>query len=185
MSNKQTTACEHCEGLRARNDWLENQLAIWDPIHAIRRALPSDAEAAALLKIVCGRYPHLRENSGPQESIDNFLCALAYIFSLTQTKQPTVAYQGSWWATEGNMWATNARLRGRVRTLIPAIIATGSIPFMLDHSAIYLDPHRARGTAVDNTSWRRVLAAADLLQAVPVKQTVDASIGFRQQIPSW
>jgi hypothetical protein len=163
--------------LKERVAWLDAQLQVWDPVYSIRQALPSNEEAASLLKIVCGRYPHLKENSPEQERIDNFLCSLAYIFSLKQTTTPTVAYTGPWWATEGNMWATNARLRGRVRTLIPSIIACGSIPYMLDHGSIYLDPHRARGTAVDRTSWKRVLAGSDLLQAVPVKAVDDRSIG--------
>jgi hypothetical protein len=48
-----------------------------------------------------------------------------------------------------------------------------------------LDPFRSKGTAVDRTAWRRILGGADLRAATPVKQTMDASIGFRHQIPSW
>ena len=185
MSKQTTETCERCAELEQRNAWLDAQLATWDPVYGIRRALPSEAEAAALLKIVTSRYPHLRENSPEQVCIDNFLCSLAYVFSLAVTREPTVKYQGSWWHSEANMWASNTRLRGKVRTLIPAIIATGSIPFALDHSVIYLDPHRARGTRVDCTSWKRVLAGADLLQATPIKQIDDRSVGHVRVQSAW
>jgi hypothetical protein len=70
--------------------------------------------------------------------------------------------------------------------MLPAIIACGSIPFQLDHSAIYLDPNRSRGVSVDRAGWRRVLNGGDLLQAVPVKAEPDRSIGYVNVIaPSW
>lgn len=104
---------------------------------------------------------------------------------MTQTTTPTVKYQGSWWLSKANMWISNAQIRGRVRTLVPAIIATGSVAFALDHSVIYLDPHRARGTAVDRTSWRRILAGGDLLQATPVKTVDNKSVGHVKLASAW
>jgi hypothetical protein len=61
--------------------------------------------------------------------------------------------------------------------MIPAIIATGTIPYMLDHGSVYLDPHRSRGVAVDCTAWRRILNGGDLRAATPIKQVDDRSIG--------
>jgi hypothetical protein len=182
---KQITTCERCAELEQRNAWLDAQLQTWDPVYSIRQALPSYQEAAALLKIVCGRYPHLKENNPEQVCVDNFRAALAYVFSLKQTTTPTVAYQGSWWHAEANMWTSNARISGRVRTMIPAIIATGSIPYMLDHGAIFLDPHRARGVPVDRESWKRVLAGGDLLPATPVRAVDDRSVGFAKVASAW
>jgi hypothetical protein len=70
--------CPNCATLAAENQRLREQLCLFDPIFGIRQSLPNDAEAAALLKIVCGRYPHLKENADERERIDNFTASMAF-----------------------------------------------------------------------------------------------------------
>jgi hypothetical protein len=180
-------ACEKENSeLRARNEWLENQLAVWDPIHAIRRALPTDEEAAKLLRVVCGRFPHMREqNTSEHGQVQNFLCSLAFVMSLTMTKESNSKHSGGWWIDQATAWCSTARMPGRPRTLLPSIICL-DIPYMLDHSSISLDPFRSRGTQVDSGAWRRILAVGDLKPAIPVNKNLDHSIGFRKVLaPTW
>jgi hypothetical protein len=183
---KQTTpTCPHCAELEQRNEWLESQLATWDPIRGIRRALPPAGEAAKLLQRVVSRYPHMKEqNVGEHDQVANFLAGLAFVWSLTQTKEPCVKYSGSWWTSEAAMWCTNARLSGRPRTLLPALIAS-DVPYMLDHSSLFVDPHRSKGTAVDRAAWRRIVNGGELRPAIPVKAVDDRSIGHAKVQAMW
>jgi hypothetical protein len=50
------------DALKVEVERLKDALAQWDPVFAIRQSLPTDEEAAALLKIVTSRYPHMREH---------------------------------------------------------------------------------------------------------------------------
>jgi hypothetical protein len=182
MTNKQTTTpCEHCAELEQRNEWLENQLATWDPVYAIRRALPSESEAAAFLKIVTSRFPHMKEqNTSEPNQVQNFLASLAFIWSLTVTREAVTKFSGGWWIGEAQSWCASSRISGRPRTLLPAIICS-DVPYMLSNDQIFLDPHRSKGTAVDRASWKRILlAGGDLRAAIPVKPPIDGSIGFRK-----
>jgi len=182
MSNNKQT-CERCADLERRVEWLESQLCIFDATFGIKQSLPSDEEAAKLLQRVVSRYPHMKEaNTSEHDQVQNFLCSLAFVWSLTQTKEPCVKFSGSWWIYEASTWCSNARIAGRPRTLLPALIVS-DVPYHLDHSSLFVDPYRSRGTAVDRDAWRRVLAGGDLKAATPIKPKVDdASIGFRREI---
>jgi hypothetical protein len=173
---KQTT-CPHCEAVEIENARLRDQLATWDPVFAIRRALPSDEEAGKLLKIVCGRYPHMKEqNTSERQQVQNFLCSLAYVSSLTVSREAVTKYSGGWWIGE----AETARMPGRPRALLPGIIVS-DVPFMLSNDQLFLDPFRSKGTAVDLNAWRRLLAGGELRAAIPILPKVDdRSIGFRK-----
>jgi hypothetical protein len=167
--------------LEGRVAWLESQLEIFDVTFAIKKALPSSEEAAKLLRLVVSRYPHMREqNTSERDQVANFKCALAFVWSLTVTKEPTKTFSGSWWTSEAEKWCYNSRIAGRPRTLLPAIIVS-DVPFHLDHSSLFLDPYRSKGTAIDRQAWRRLLNGGELRQAIPIKQTVDdRSIGYRK-----
>jgi hypothetical protein len=178
-------ACERCAALEQRVQWLESQLEFFDPSFAIKRALPNEREAASLLKIVTSRYPHMKEqNASEQSQVENFLCALAYVMSLKVTEKPTITHAGPWWTSQAEIWSTNARMPGRPRTLLPAIICLG-LPYVLDHSVLYVDPHRSRGTAIDRTAWRRLLNGGDIRPATPIKQIDDRSIGAVKVGGAW
>ena len=172
--------------LKQQNEWLRGQLSLFDATFGIKEALPSEAEAAALLRIVTSRYPHMRElNTSEQDQVANFKCALAYVWSLTKTTEPVTKFSGSWWLSEAQMWCSNSRIPGRPRTLLPALIVS-DVPFYLDHSSLFVDPYRSRGSAIDRDVWRRLLSGGDIKAALPIKAKVDdGSIGFRRQIPSW
>jgi hypothetical protein len=183
--SKQTTACERCAELEQRVAWLDNQLAMFDPIYSIRRELPSDEEAASLLRIVCGRYVHMREqNTSAADQVANFKCALAFVWSLTVTKQPTIAYSGPWWTGAAATWCSNARLSGTPRTLLPALIVS-DVPYVLDHSILFVDPFRSKGTAVDRGAWRKLLPGGDLRAATPINKIDDRSIGAVKVGGAW
>jgi hypothetical protein len=187
MSSKQTT-CENCAELTERNaaletrvSWLESQLEIFDQTFAIKQALPTHEEAAKLLRIVTSRYPHMKEQAASEHGqVQNFLCSLAYVWSLTVTKEPVTKFAGSWWIDQATAWCSTARLSGRPRTLLPGIIVSDA-PFMLSNDSFFFDPFRSKGTAVDRNAWRKLLSGGELRAATPVKQIVDdRSIGFQK-----
>jgi hypothetical protein len=173
------------EELRSRITWLTDQLAMWDPCFGIKQSLPSEQEAAALLRIVTGRYPHMKEQgANEKDQIQNFLCSLAFIWSLTVTKEPVTKYSGTWWIDQATAWCSTARLPGRPRTLLPAIIVS-DVSFMLSSDQIFLDPYRTKGTSVDRQAWRRLLNGGDMKAAIPVKQIYDRSIGAVKVQAAW
>jgi hypothetical protein len=168
--------------LQERNESLRGQLAVFDPCFAIKESLPSYQEAAKLLRLVTSRYPHMKEmNTSEKDQVQNFLCGLAYVWSLTQTTEPVTKFSGSWWLSEAQMWCSNSRFPGRPRTLLPALIVS-DVRYHLDHSSLFVDPYRSKGSAIERDAWRRILNGGDLKPAIPVKQTMDHSIGFRKMI---
>jgi hypothetical protein len=106
--------------------------------------LPSESEAVALLKIVLARYPVLKFRNTDGE-LDSFRGALAYICSLTKMPVPITKYAASWWIDAAQQWCRENGVQGVVRSLLPAIIATGDVQYSFDdRSAIWLDPYRER-----------------------------------------
>ena len=113
------------------------------------RQLPDVAEAAALHKIVVARFPALKFHNASGE-LEFFRAAFAFICSLTKTAAPVTKYAPSWWVDYAQQWCRDANVPGVIRSLLPAVVATGDIQFTFDdRSAFWLDPYRASGRAVD------------------------------------
>jgi hypothetical protein len=152
--------------------------------------LPSEDESRALLKIVRVRFPQLKCQYSrwltPDDELNGFRAAFAYICSLTITEKPTVKFAGSWWIEEAREYCRKASVQGRILSLTPAIIATASVPFSMDDfDAIWLNPYRG-GKPVDDQAWRKLLAGGDLLAPTRIEKLTDHSIGYRRVItPSW
>jgi hypothetical protein len=95
--------------------------------------------------------------------------------------------RAAWWVDQAQEWARAAGVQGVIRSLLPAIIATGDIQFTLDdYAAIWLDPYRASGRAVDAQAWRKILnGSGDLITPTPIKTMVDGSIGHVPVQATW
>jgi hypothetical protein len=147
----------------------------------VSRNLPTEDEARALLKIVCARHPVLRWRytlmQTPDDELESFRAAFAYVTSLTKTKEPVTKYAASWWLDECQAWCRQMGVQGVARSLRPAIVATGDVNFSFDdRDAFWLHPHRS-GTPVDDTAWRKLLNGGDLIMPTRVEKFVDRSIG--------
>jgi hypothetical protein len=199
MSTEQRLAA-----LEAENHDLRNRLAALEPkkpapprqkdegvrittisTAAHLRHLPDAAEAAALLKIVTARFPALKFRNATGE-LESFRAALAYVTSLTKTSAPTTKYAASWFVDVGMQWARENGVQGVIRGLLPAIIGSNDIAYSLDdYSAIWLDPYRASGRAVDAQKWRQLLNGGDLLAPTKLNAFIDHSIGLQRTQSTW
>jgi hypothetical protein len=124
--------CARCDGLdqldhenaelKSENARLRDQLATWDPVFAIRQALPTEAEAASLLKIVTSRYPHMREsNTGEREQVQNFLCSLSDApFMLSNDQIFLDPFRSKGTAVDRNDWR-RLLSGGELRPAIPIV----------------------------------------------------------------
>jgi hypothetical protein len=144
--------------------------------------LPSDNEAAALLKMVVAWFPQLKFRSNEHNELESFRAAFAYICSLTKTTAPVKKYAASWWIDTAQEWARAAGVQGVIRSLFLAIIATGDVAYSFDDpAAIWLDPYRASGRAVDSRAWRKILnGSADLIAPTRLDRFMDHSIGLQR-----
>jgi hypothetical protein len=87
-------------------------------------------------------------------------------------------YSWDWWAGRANDFARAAKMNGTARSILPAIIGSGCVPYTLGTCAVFLDPNATRGRAVDCEAWRKVLAEGVLLEPAPDKPSfVDYSVG--------
>lgn len=188
--------------LRARLEWLENPAP---KVVAPRREdegvrvltflpqastnLPDEDQARALLKIICARHPRLRWKYDrwltPDDELESFRAALAFICSLTKTEKPVTRYALSWWIDTGQQWCREAGVLGTIRSLLPAIIGCNNVPYCLeDRETLWLDPFR-RGQAVDDQVWRRLLAGGDLIAPTKVEVIADHTIGLQRVQTAW
>lgn len=73
-------------------------------------------------------------------------------------------------------------MQGVVRSLLPAIIATGDVQYSFDdRSALWLDPYRASGRAVDAQAWRKVLdGSGNLIAPTKLDVFVDRTVGLQR-----
>jgi hypothetical protein len=161
----------------------EDRVRILNLTPGVSRNLPTEDEARALLRIVTARYPQLKWKYSawltPDEELESFQAAFAFICSLTRTEEPTKKFARSWWVDSGQQYCREVGVQGVIRSLLPAIVASRCIPYCLeDASLIWLDPYRGRGRAVDDTAWRGLLGGADLLAPVRIETFVDHSIGL-------
>jgi hypothetical protein len=69
---------------------------------------------------------------------------------LTKTAAPVTKFAPSWWIDYAQQWARDSGVQGVIRSLLPAIIASGDVQYSFDdRSAFWLDPYRASGRVVD------------------------------------
>jgi hypothetical protein len=133
------------------------------------------------LRIVTGRYPQLKWKYTawltPDEELESFRAAFAFVCSLTKTEKPTTGYAASWWLDTAQAWCRQMGVQGVIRSLPPAIIATGDVSYSMDDfTAVWLDPYR-RSRPVDDTAWRKLLNGGDLLAPTRLEKFCDYSIG--------
>jgi hypothetical protein len=178
MMTKQT--CENCAALEAKVEHLRSQLYQFDPTFSIKEALPTEEEAALLFARITKRFPQMRSPTDTLEDQSRGLrAAMGFVFTLARTEVPMVRYDGSWWTAEAMRWANSARMScPRIRSVLIGVIASNDVPYCLDNSQLFLDPH-GRGKAINPNAWRKLLAGAALREPVPrVKAVDDRSIGF-------
>jgi hypothetical protein len=163
-------------------------------VPGVNNHLPSLDECRALHKIIVARHPRLDtfaserwRKDDDHFALEGFRAAFAYVLSLTQTEQPTTKFAMSWWIDGAQEWARTASVSGLIRSLLPSIVATGSVPFSFDGSAnIWLDPYRVRGKPVDQSGWKRILSGSgDLLPPTKLNVFMDHSIGHVRTQSAW
>jgi hypothetical protein len=155
-------------------------LPITNPKH-----LPTGDEFRSLLRVVTARYPRLK--FGPeQDELESFRAALQFVVTLTKTAAPVTKFAPSWWIDYAQQWARDSGVQGVIRSLLPAIIACGDVQFSFDdRSAIWLDPFRSTGRAVDPSAWRKILGGGDLITPTKLNVIVDNSIGMQRVQSAW
>jgi hypothetical protein len=152
--------------------------------------LPSEDESRALLKLVHARFPQLKCQYtrwlSPDDELESFRAAFAYVSSLTKTEKPTKKYAVSWWLDEAQEWCRKVSVQGRILSLMPSVIATGDVPYSMDDfTAMWVHPYRV-GKPIDTSAWRKLLNGGDLLAPTRIEKFVDHSIGHMRVIaPSW
>jgi hypothetical protein len=155
-------------------------LPMADPKH-----LPDSDECHALLNIVTARYPKLKIMNADEE-LESFRVSFRFICLLTKTAAPVTKFAPSWWIDYGQKWARDCGVQGVIRSLLPAIVASGDVPFSFDdRSALWLDPYRASGRAVDPSAWRKILGGGDLIEPTKLNVFIDHSIGHVRTQSAW
>jgi hypothetical protein len=175
---KQITSCEHCAELEQRVERLKSQLAQWDPHYALKLDLPNADEALAIWRKITAKYPRMVSPSDrAEDQAAGMVAAMGYCFSVKKTGTPTTRYDAGWWLSRATEFQNSARLSGRIRSVLLAVIATNDVDYTLSNSDLFLDVF-GRGKAIDRGAWRKLLAGAPVREPTPGKPPFsDGSIG--------
>jgi hypothetical protein len=131
--------CPNCAALEAKLQHMTSQLMQFDKHYALKEALPSHDEAAQLFEKITSKYKQMRVPGEEHEQIEGLRCGMAYLFgSCARAETPNARYDASWWLGNCRDWLSAARMYGRVRSMVLCVVATNSIPYLLDNSLLYI-----------------------------------------------
>jgi len=134
-------------------------------------------QCSSLLRLIGGRFPRFKSEPSnerwrdldEQRELKAFRASLAFVLSLKRTVEPVVKYSASWWVDQAQEFARRAGLpsANMIGSILPAIIATASVPFTLDsNSTVWLG---YSGSTIDPAGWKRALSGS-LLEPVPAQR---------------
>jgi hypothetical protein len=164
--------------LRSENERLRDALATWDRNYSLRLDLPDADQALVLWKKITSKYPRMvSPTDRAEDQAAGMVAAMGYIFTVKKTEKPTTRYDGAWWLSRATEFQNKARLTGRIRSVLLAVIATNDVSFTLSNSDLFLDVF-GRGAPVDRSAWRKLLTGAPVREPTVInKPPLDESIG--------